>query len=69
MSSKATKKRCFNCNKKVGLMDYTCKCDKIFCIKCRYPEIHNCNFDHKTYEKNQLKENLPKVVGEKIIKL
>ena len=48
------KQRCFNCNKKLGLLPYDCKCGNLFCIKCRYPEIHKCNYDFKN------KDNLKK---------
>lgn len=61
-----TKQRCANCNKKLGLIPFTCKCQKNFCSKCRYPESHSCNFDFKNYEKNILKEQLVKVVAKKI---
>ncbi len=69
MVDKIKKKRCFHCNKKIGLIVNTCKCEKEFCIKCRLPEIHNCTFDHHKFEKEQLKKNLPKVITEKIIKI
>ena len=69
MTDKIIKKRCSHCNKKIGLMVYDCKCEKEFCLKCRLPEIHNCTFNHTQYQKEQLKNNLPKVVAEKIIKI
>ena len=61
-----TKQRCYKCNKKIGLMAFTCKCHYNFCSKCRYPEVHSCNFDYKNHEKNILKEQLVKVVAKKI---
>ena len=42
---------------------------KEFCVKCRLPEIHKCTFNHTQYHKEQLKNNLPKIVAEKIIKI
>lgn len=61
-----TKQRCYKCNKKIGLMAFTCKCNNNYCSNCRYPEVHSCNFDYKNHEKNILKEQLVKVVAKKI---
>lgn len=41
------KKRCFTCNKKVGLLGIECKCTFVFCNGHRMPENHQCDFDHK----------------------
>lgn len=39
--------KCNICKKK-SVINITCtKCDKIFCIKHRCPENHNCEHDHK----------------------
>jgi hypothetical protein len=38
-------KKCWNCNKKVGLLGVKCKCDYTFCNKHRMPEDHKCDFD------------------------
>jgi len=48
------KKRCFQCNKKVGFTGTACKCEFIFCGSCRYPEVHNCTFDFKTHDRANL---------------
>lgn len=64
-----TKKKCFNCNKKIKFMEYNCKCDKIFCVKCRIPETHNCSFDFKKEGKELLRDSLVKVTNEKVIKI
>lgn len=52
--------RCNNCKKKLGLMAYTCKCEKLFCIKHLHPEEHACNKveARKEQEKSQLKKAL-----------
>ena len=35
--------RCFNCNKKTGIMGIICNyCNENFCYKCRVLEDHNC---------------------------
>ena len=59
-------KRCFNCNKKLGLLSFDCKCNEKFCTKCRYPEEHNCTYNHKEYQRNILEKTLPKVVAIKV---
>ncbi|GJR77105.1 zinc finger A20 and AN1 domain-containing stress-associated protein 1-like protein [Tanacetum coccineum] len=32
--------RCFDCNKKVGVMGFKCRCGETFCGMHRYPEEH-----------------------------
>ena len=61
--------RCSKCIKKTGLMAHKCKCNLIFCIKCRLPEQHNCTFDFKTEGKELLKKDLIKVAAKKIEKI
>jgi predicted nucleic acid binding AN1-type Zn finger protein len=39
--------RCSQCNKKLGLMEYTCKCEKRFCISHLQPQEHACTFNYK----------------------
>ena len=41
------RKRCFTCNKKIGLLGIECKCSFVFCNGHRLPEEHECEFDHK----------------------
>jgi hypothetical protein len=36
-----------NCNKKIKLTDYPCKCEKYYCKFHKHPEIHNCIYDYK----------------------
>ena len=42
------------CNKKLKLTDYACKCEKYYCKFHRDPLIHNCSYD---YKENNLKQN------------
>ena len=46
-SKKKKSNRCFICNKKVGLVTFTCKCNsiKFYCSKHRTPESHSCTYD------------------------
>ena len=48
--------KCFICNKKVGLLGFTCKCDKdkLYCSLHRYAEEHNCTFDYKKEKQEKI---------------
>ena len=69
MQQRNVKKRCGECNKKLKLIDYVCKCEIRFCIRHKHPENHTCNFDHKRKFKEQLKKDNPIIIGEKIRKI
>jgi hypothetical protein len=61
--------RCSHCNKKYGLMKFTCKCNNLFCLTCKNPEAHNCSFDYKTHGKEVLVNRMNRVINNKIIKI
>lgn len=42
------------CKKKMTLVDYACKCSKLYCCAHRIPEVHNCTFDYKEEQKKNL---------------
>ena len=63
------KKRCFSCNKKLGISGFLCKCNNTYCSKHRYYFEHKCTFDHKKYEKEKLKKNNPMIKKEKLEKI
>ncbi|XP_062075989.1 uncharacterized protein LOC133780130 [Humulus lupulus] len=45
---KATKKnRCKDCNKKIGLIGFSCRCGNVYCSRHRLPEEHACTYDFK----------------------
>lgn len=69
MKRRNTKNRCGECNTKLKLFDYTCKCEIKFCGKHKHPEDHYCNFDHKKKSRKILEENNPAVVAAKIRKI
>jgi dual specificity phosphatase 12 len=52
------RKRCFECNKKMGLFGFECKCTYMFCTAHRLPEEHKCGFNHHEHEKEKLKQTL-----------
>ena len=43
-----------DCNKKIKISDYSCKCGNVYCKFHKYPEIHNCKYD---YKENNFKQN------------
>jgi len=42
------------CSKRLGLVDIPCRCGMTFCAKHKYPSEHNCTFDYKTKQRNEL---------------
>jgi len=54
--------RCFICLKKLIIMEFKCKCNNIFCHIHRYPEEHNCTYDHKEDGKRKLKNELDNTI-------
>jgi len=67
-SGKKKKLRCSFCNKKLGLITFTCDCDGLFCSNHRYTHTHNCILKKEIHKKN--KENIivnnPKVDFKKV---
>jgi len=57
--------KCAVCNKKYGLLSYTCKCGVITCNIHRWPS-HKCTFDYKSHYQNELEKNNPKIEPLKI---
>lgn len=39
--------RCMVCRKKLGVIEFTCKCEKKFCISHLQPQEHKCTYDYK----------------------
>lgn len=60
------KKRCFKCDKRVGLFGFPCYCGYIFCAKHRNAEDHNCTFDFKSHGRKQLEKANPLVAPDKM---
>ena len=50
--------RCETCKKKLGAMEYPCKCGKVFCISHLAPEEHTCTYDYRTEKQALLKKQL-----------
>ena len=64
---KTKKKRCGMCRKKLGLIPFKCRCEKMFCAKHRYSDVHKCDYDYKTSYTQKYTEDNPKIVPNKII--
>lgn len=50
--------RCSQCKKKLGLMEYKCKCELIFCISHLHFAEHNCKYDHKSDDLKKLQNEM-----------
>eukprot|EP00915_Cephaloidophora_sp_WS-2016_P005763 GHVH01007634.1.p1 GENE.GHVH01007634.1~~GHVH01007634.1.p1 ORF type:complete len:165 (+),score=14.03 GHVH01007634.1:703-1197(+) len=61
-------KRCFACNKKHGLLGFTCKCGYVFCDSHRHATAHDCTFDFKEDGRILIEAMHRKVAPEKIIR-
>lgn len=57
--------KCSKC-KKNALVHAKCKCEKIFCLKCRMPEDHSCEFNFQEYGKQVIQKQNPIVIAEKV---
>lgn len=73
-SSKATKSsnnkiKCKECRKKCNMMNFTCRCGHIFCVKHQLPHNHNCQYDNKKVCKAVLCKANPKVDNGKLVKI
>jgi AN1-type zinc finger protein 5/6 len=66
INKKLKKKKCFNCNKKLTMLNFECKCNHKFCTICILPEIHNCQFNYIEEQKAKLEKSLPKIINKKI---
>lgn len=58
--------RCYHCNKKVGIYGFNCRCGFNFCSTHRYADAHDCSFDYKTFEREQLRKTNQAVIADKI---
>ncbi|KAE9547994.1 hypothetical protein FO519_008795 [Halicephalobus sp. NKZ332] len=58
--------RCLMCNKRVGLTGFTCRCGGLYCGEHRYDQAHDCTFDYKTMEREEIRRNNPMIVSDKI---
>ena len=66
--SKKKKTRCSFCNKKTGLVSFTCDCKAIFCAAHLNAHSHNCCLlsQKKDIKQKQVKENNPIINFKKV---
>ena len=60
--------KCASCRKKSHVL-LACHCSKTFCITCRIPEKHRCDYKFKEEGKKQLEKQNPVVSSCKIDKI
>nr|GEU31860.1 zinc finger A20 and AN1 domain-containing stress-associated protein 1-like [Tanacetum cinerariifolium] len=58
--------RCFDCNKKVGVMGFKCRCGETFCGMHRYLEEHKCEFDFKKTGRDLISKANPVLKADKV---
>jgi hypothetical protein len=58
-----------NCNHKISLTDYACKCENFYCMSHRHAESHACSYDYKGSGKEKLEKQLQEVKGKRIEKI
>jgi hypothetical protein len=63
------KKRCAQCNKKVGILGIKCRCGKLCCTSHVTAETHSCTFDYKTAGQQQLSTMLVHIGPERMEKI
>lgn len=61
------KKRCDTCNKKLGVMQFLCKCGACTCSKHRDVTGHDCSFDFHQEMKERLQKKLVKLDNKQIL--
>jgi hypothetical protein len=59
------KKKCQKCLKKKLVVEQ-CKCQKIFCLDCLPSFNHNCDFNWRQENKNNLEKMNPKIIAVKV---
>ncbi len=67
-AGKSAKKRCCatDCKMKLGLLGFDCRCGQKFCATHRYPDTHQCTFDHRGAAKAVLNASLQSCVADKL---
>jgi len=69
IKKKSSKPRCYYCNKKLKLINFTCKCNHTFCILHQNPHSHNCEFNNKKVCQDKIKINNPLTIHQKVVKI
>lgn len=64
--AKSKPSRCQVCKKRVGLTGFPCRCGGLYCGEHRYDTAHDCQFDYKSIEREEIRKNNPVVISQKI---
>jgi hypothetical protein len=66
---KPKKPRCPHkeCRTKIGLISFTCKCGKTFCVAHQSPHSHDCSYDHGQDKRNDIQTKNPSVIPQKLV--
>ncbi|XP_062075400.1 zinc finger A20 and AN1 domain-containing stress-associated protein 1-like [Humulus lupulus] len=59
--------KCKDCNKKVGVTGFSCRCGNVYCSRHRLPEEHACTYDFKAAARENLK--LVRICADKLDKI
>ncbi|CAN4094880.1 unnamed protein product [Withania somnifera] len=57
------------CLKKVGWMQFRCRCGEVFCSEHRYSDRHDCTYDYKAAGREAIARENPVVKAAKILKV
>lgn len=68
-SSNSKLEICQECNKKIKLMSFSCKCGNKYCMKHMSPIDHNCVFNFKEEHKKKILKSNPVITPQKIVNL
>lgn len=60
------KNRCLCCNKKIGILGFSCRCGGSFCGVHRYPEEHRCEIDYRSVVRVAIANQNPLVKADKM---
>ncbi|ESW24203.1 hypothetical protein PHAVU_004G110700 [Phaseolus vulgaris] len=66
MSKKNERKRCNSCKKRIGLLEFQCRCGDVFCGSHRYLEMHACKIDCKKIGREVLIKENPLCISDKL---
>mmetsp|Transcript_6779 Transcript_6779/g.7417 ORF Transcript_6779/g.7417 Transcript_6779/m.7417 type:complete len:130 (+) Transcript_6779:93-482(+) len=70
LTPRKRKRRCNfpNCRKKLSFTAIECRCGVKFCPAHRLPEDHECTFDFKNFDKNELEKKVEGCVADKVVR-
>ena len=58
-----------DCQKKIRLTDFACKCANVYCKMHRLPEQHGCNYDYRGSESKSKRIEDMRCVSNKLQKI